>query len=238
MQIIKGAANRLYVTDPRQWAFAAGTDYLWVPSTASALITAGTAGQVLSEFGWLTTSLAWATPSAADFLSSSDTGTKNGIGGDASGDILRSPIIFGSYAHGQTAKTILCYSPTQLVLDVDATFTDASADEGQTGFGLLEDAGTASVAADQLLSFGSDGTNFRVRHGGLTGWTNALTGIVVDTAFHNWRAVFTTTTVECFIDGTSVGTLTHTTDEWPASFFMHNLTTNRTFLHKIHLYYR
>ena len=238
MQITRGSRNRVYVTDPRAWAFTAGTDYLWAPSTASALITAGTAGQVLSEFGWLTTSLAWATPSAADFLSSSDTGTSNGIGGDASGDILRSPIIFGSYAHGQAAKAILGYSPTQFIVDVDATFTVASADEGQTGFGMLEDGGTASVANDQLLSFGSDATNFRVRHGGLTGWTGALTGIAVDNAFHNWRAVFGPTTVECFIDGTSLGTLTHTTDEWPGSFFMHNLTTNRTFLHKIHLYYR
>ena len=231
-------ANRLFVADPREWSFALGTDYLWVPSTDTALITSGTAGQVLSEYGWLTTSLTYTAGSAADFLSSSDTGVSPGIGGDASGDILRSPIRFGSYSHGQAAKAVLGYAPTSLTLDVDATFTVASADEGQSAFGLLEDGGTASVAADQLLAFGSDGTNFRVRHGGLTGWTNALTGIAVDNAFHNWKAVFTATTVECFIDGTSLGTLTHTTDEWPASFFMHNLTTNRTFIHKVHIYYR
>ena len=238
VQIIAGPRNRNVVDDPRDWAYKAGTDYLWIPSTSSALITSGTAGQVLSEFGWLTTSLAYDVGSGADFLSSSDTGVSPGIGGDASGDILRSPIIFGSYGHGEAAKAVLGYSPTQMVMDVDATFTVASADEGQSGFGMLEDGGTASVAADQALYFGSDGTNFRARHGGLTGWTNALTGIAVDNARHNWKAVFGPTTVTCFIDGTSIGALTHTTDEWPASFAMHNLTTNRTFIHKIHIYYR
>ena len=238
MQVIKGSRNIVRITDPREWSYSAATDFLWTPSTDTALITSGTAGQVLSEFGWLTTSMLYQAGSAADFLSSSDTGVSAGIGADASGDILRSPIVFGSYGHGQQVKAILGYAPTQMVLDVDATFTVASADEGQSGFGMLEDGGTASVANDQLLSFGSDGTNFRVRHGGLTGWTNALTGIAVDNARHNWKAVFTTTTVECFIDNTSLGTLTHTTDEWPASFFMHCLTTNRIFLHKIHIYYR
>ncbi len=230
--------NQLHVTDPRAWAFSAGTDFWFVPSTNTALITSGTAGQVLSEFGWLTTSLTHNAGSAADFLTIADTGTSPGIGTDATGDILRSPIIFGTYTHGRQAGDILGYMPTRLVVDVLASFTVASADEGQTAFGLLEDGGTSSVANDHNGAWGSDGTNFRFRDGSLTGWTGALTGPLVDNAVHRWTSVYSGTTVEGFVDGVSFGTLTMQLDEWPSAFFMHALTTNRIFLHSIHIYYR
>ena len=238
MYVVKAAPNRVYVNDPRAWAYAAGTDFLWVPSTTTDLITSGTAGGLLSGHGWIETSGLYQAGAAGDFLSSSDPGTLQGFGNNASGDILRSPIIFGSYAHGLQAAEILGYVPTRLIVKVMAAFTDASADEGQSAFGLLEDGGTSSVAADQLVAIGSDATNFRMRNGALTGWTSAVTGPVVDNSPHLWEIHVYGTTQEMIVDGVSYGTLTNETDEWPASFFMHSLTTNRMFIQFVHIYYR
>ena len=237
-KIIAGPNNRLYVNNPLDWNRSAGTDFLWVPSTGTDLITGGTAGSLLSAAGWVETSGAYATPSAADFMSSTDTGVHNGIGNNATGDILRSPIIFGDYAHAIQASYILGYVPTRLSVEVHGSFTVASADEGQSAFGLLEDGGTASVAADQMAAIGSDGTNFRLRNGALTGWTGAVTGPLIDNAAHLWRIDFYGTTTQFFVDGVSYGTLTTELDEWPCSFFMHSLTTNRMFLSSIHIFYR
>lgn len=236
MELIRGVRNRKYVTDPRAWAFDVGTDYLLVPSVTTALITSGTAGQVLSEFGWVTTSLTHATPSGADFMASADKGTPNGFLTDATGDILRSPIIFGDYNHARAVQQILGYFPTSLNLEVGATFTVASADENQTAFGFLEDGGTASVAADQLAAIYSDGTNFILRSD-----ADSDAGAVIDTNYHVWKTVIkpgTTDKVEWFIDGTSQGTMNLKEDEFPVSFFMHALTTNRIRLSWVHVYYR
>lgn len=236
MNIVRGTRNRKYVTDPRAWAFDVGTDYLLVPSVTTALITAGTAGQVLSEFGWTTTSLTHATPSGADFMTSVDVGTPNGFLTDASGDILKSPTIFGDYNHARAVQQILGYFPTSLTLEAGATFTVASANENQSAFGWLEDGGTASVANDQIAAIFSDGTNFTIKND-----TDSDVGALIDTSYHVWKIVInpgTTDKVEWFIDGTSQGTMDLKEDEWPASFFMHSLTTNRIHLSWAHIYYR
>lgn len=235
MHITRVARRREYVTDPRDWAFKAGTDYLWTPAASTALITSGTAGQVLSEFGWTTTSIAYATPTGADFLSSADPLTHNGILTDASGDIIKSPTIFGDYNHARAAQTILGYFPTQLVCEIGADFTVASAAETQTAFGLLEAGGTASVANDHLAAIYSDATNFGCRSG-----ADSDAGALIDNLYHVWTIVLTpgtTDKVEWFIDGVSQGTLDLETDLFPCSFFGHSLTTNRFNLGFVHIYY-
>jgi len=235
MKIERAAENRVYVTDPRDWAYKLGTDYMLFNSTNTALITTGTAGQVLSEFGWITTALSYQAASAADFMASADVGTPNGLVFGASGDILRSPIIFGDYAHARAVQQILGHLPTTLTLEAYAAFTTASADEAQSAFGFLEDGGTASVAADQAVAIYSDGTNFILRSDADTD-----TGAVIDTNYHVWKIVITpgtTDAVEWFIDGVSQGTIDLKADEWPTSFFGHVLTTNRINMPWVHIYY-
>ena len=241
MKITPAVLNRVYVTDPRDWAYRLGTDYIWAPSAATALNTGGTAGQVLSEFGWTTTSVLTATPSAADFMASGDTGVHNGIGTNATGDLLVSPFIFGDYAHALAVGDLLGYQPTKLTLDVLGSFTDASANEPRSVFGLLEAGADGTLAASAAAAFGSDATNFRSRNGSLTNFTGGGSGIAVDNAFHRWTITVTGTDTEFFIDGASLGTLTITGTEqdiWPVGFYMHSLTTNRMFLSKIHVHYR
>ena len=229
------ALNRVYVTDPLDWATKLGTDYLWTPSVTTDLITGGTAGKLLSGVGWVTTSLTLATTYTSDFIASGDALAHNGLLMDGSGDIIRSPIKFGDYNHARAVQQILGYLPSSLVLEVGADWTVATADEGQSAFGFLEGPGTASVANDHLAAIYSDGTNFILRSGADTD-----TGAVIDNAYHVWKIVVRTGAtdgVEWFIDGVSQGTIDTETDLFPVSFFGHALTTNRFNLGFVHVYY-
>lgn len=224
--------NRVFVTNPLNWATDLGTDYIWTPGTMTDLNAGGTAGGLMTGRGWVTTSLTFATPSANDFISSADAIGHAGVLTDASGDILRSPIMFGDYNHARAVQQILGYLPTSLVLEVGADFTVASANETQTAFGFLEDGGTASVANDHLAAIYSDATNFGLRSGAASD-----AGAVVDNAYHVWKIVVNSTQVEWFIDAVSQGTIALEADEWPVSFFAHSLTTNRFNLGWVHIYY-
>lgn len=206
---------RVYVVDPREWAFAPGTDFLLGGGTTTALITSGTAGQVLSEFGWTTTTLAYVAGSGADFASSSDPGVApHFLLADAS-DLLASPAIFGSYNHVLWAARIMGYTPTSLNAEVWAAFTTASNNEPSTAFGFVEDGGSVITAAsaDQLACISSNGTNFILASGAASD-----AGAAIDTAWHLWKIKITSANCEWFIDGTSQGTIALEADEFPVSF--------------------
>lgn len=229
------ALNRVYCSNPLDWQYTIATDYMAKFGTMTDLVDSGTAGTLLTGRGWAVTSSAFAAPAGADFISSADAQTHAGWLTDASGDILRSPVMFGDYNHARAVQQILGYLPTSLVMEAGLTFTVASADENQSAFGFLEDGGTSSVAADQLAAIYSDGTNFILRSD-----ADSDTGAVIDTSYHVWKIVVRTGAtdgVEWFIDGTSQGTMDTKTDEFPVSFFMHSLTTNRMRLGWVHIYY-
>lgn len=215
MQIVRATPKRLYVTDPRAWAFTRGTDYMLGMGTTTALITSGTAGQVLSEFGWTTTSLAYVAGSGADFMTSADKGIPpHIILADASDQVL-SPNIFGDWAAMKAVGRILGYDPTALNLEVIAAFTTASNNEPSTGFGFVEDdaAFITAASAGQIAGISSNGTNFV-----LSNDTVSDAGAAIDTSWHVWRIKVTSASIEWFIDGTSQGTIALKADEWPARF--------------------
>lgn len=236
MRITRSLPNRVYVTDPRDWGIKLGTDYIWAPTSTTNLTQAtGTPFTGLVDHGWVTTSVAFATSTGADFLATDAAWTHNGVLMDASGDILRSPQIFGDYNHARAVQDILGYFPTSLNLDVGATWTVASADESQTAFGFLEAGGTASVANDHMASIYSNATTFLGRSA-----ADSDAGAAVDNAYHVFGLRLTpgtTDKVQWFIDGVSQGTFDLQTDLFPVSFFAHALTTNRFNLGYIHIWY-
>src|SRR3990167_6988490 len=138
--------NRLYVNDPRNWATSPGTDFLLDAGTTTALITSGTAGEVLSEFGWTTTTLAYVAGSAGDFASSGTPGIPPHLLLADASDLLASPAIFGSYEHMLPASTILGYFPTKLIAEGWAAVRATGADEPSTAFGCGEDGGCVVTA--------------------------------------------------------------------------------------------
>lgn len=215
MKITPANVKRHYVDDPRKWAFAPGTDFFIHPGTTTALITAGTAGEVLSEFGWTTTGLAYVAGSAADFLSSTDSGVApHLILADAS-DLLASPAIFGSYDHALAASWFLGYIPTTLNMECRAAFTTETNNEPSTAFGFVEDGGSiiTAAAADQLACISSNGTNFELNSGAAVD-----AGAAADALWHTWRITISSANVEWFMDGTSQGTIALEADEFPVSF--------------------
>jgi hypothetical protein len=229
--IIPGKDKRVHVLRPHEWATAAGTDY-WAVFGGEAI---APTGAVLADFKWVTTSLAEADGSGADFLSSSDAATPPRLLTNASGDLLQSPAVFGDYFHGEQAARFLGYSPTQLSCEFVAAMTVHSANENRSGWGLTEDSGIAGVANDELAWIYTDGSNFTIRSD-----ADSDAGAADDANYHLFKIVLsqgTTDAVEWFIDGTSQGTMDLKTDEFPVSFGMHALTTNRPALSWVHIWY-
>jgi hypothetical protein len=219
------------------WASQPGTDF-WLLGGHADIVTTGAADVAggLSGWGWTTTALSLTTGSAGDFLSSSDKGVHTGISIGAASDLLQSPVIFGDYAHGLQAAQFLGYYPTQLNLEVYATFTVINTASDTTGFGLVEDGGSAIVGADQLAYVTSNGTNFLFRSGA----ANDASIAVADTNAHLFRIKVTSASVEWFIDDVSQGAIALEADEWPVSFGAGALATtgaNFFHLHHAHLWY-
>lgn len=229
--------RRKHVLNGWDWSDAVGTDYWLMPGAA----VAGATTFLNSSRGWTTTALSITEGAAADAMTYADRGTPRFVSFGASGDLIASPIIFGDYAGARNAAMLMGRSdlPRYLVTDVYGAFTTNSANENTSGFGLIEDGGAITTAADQLAVIVSDGTNFICRSG-----ADSDAGSVVDTAYHWWRIVIdaqktggVTDAVEWFIDGVSQGTLDLETDEFPALFSAHSLTTNRISLGTTHIYY-
>ena len=141
----------------------------------------------------------------------------------------------------KSLQQILGYLPTQLVLEVFAAFTVATANDTNSGFGFLIGGGTASTAADQTAAIVSDATDILLRTAPAGGVLTDAGGTVaaVGATYHMWKIVLDGTNIEWFMDGTSQGTISMSTvtDEFPVSFFGHVLTTNRVNIGFVHVYY-
>ncbi len=227
--------NRLHVMDARLWSTQMGTDY-WAQFGIKSTL-APTGGGVLSELGWTTTSLVETVMTGAgDFLSTSDFSVPAHVLTNASGDLLESPSMFGDGAAAEAAAQILGHNPTTLSCEWYGSFTVVTGTSNRSGFGLVQDGGAAGTAADQLAWIYTDGTNFTLRSSG-----DSDAGAADDTDWHTWKIIVSTGSatdaVEWFIDGTSQGTMDRITDQWPVSFGMHALTTNRPGLAWVHLWY-
>lgn len=229
---LTGKDTRIHVRDARDWSQAIGTDY-W----AKFGVGSTTAATTLASFGWTVTALTeTAATGAGDFMSSSDIGVPDHVLTDASGDLLQSPSMLGGYEGFLAAEDILGYPPTKLHVEFFGAFTVVTGTSNRSGFGLTEDGGTAGVAADELAWIYTDGTNFTIRSD-----ADSDAGALDNVNWHLWKISVSTGSatdaVEWFIDGTSQGTMDRKTDEWPASFGMHALTTNRPGLSWVHAWY-
>ena len=226
--------TRHHVWTPQEWAYRPGTDF-WAFFGNSGLLTSGVAHE-LSDYGWSTTALAFASPDGADFMSSDDIGTPNGLVFADASDLLQSPAIFGDYTHGRMVEEILGKFPTQFAIEIYAAFTTVTGTSNRSGFGLVEAGGTAGAAADELAWIYTDGTNFTIRSD-----ADSDVGAADDTDYHLWKIVVSsgdkTDAVEWFIDGVSQGTMDRKTDEWPVSFGVFAHTTNRFVVSWVHAYY-
>ena len=235
--IVRVAHNlRLHVTDPRLWSRSIGTDY-WLRGGIGIVSAQATAGELLSDYGWTTTGLAeTAATGAADFLSSATPGVEDYVGANSSTDLLQSPSMFGGYLGAQAAASIMGRDPTRLTAEWLGAFTAVTGTSNRSGFGLVEDGGTAGTAVDELAWIYTDGTNFTLRSD-----ADSDAGAADDTSWHIWKIIVKTGTatdaVEWFIDGTSQGTIDRKTDEWPVSFGMYAHTTNRPQIAWLHIFY-
>ena len=209
MPFVTPHSRRVHVTDPFDWNRSGGTDYWAVFGPES--ITSAT-GRLLSDQGWLITSVLEVAGTGTDFIATGDRANPAHGYLDAASDILQSPSIFGDYGHAQIAANILGYQPTKLVMECYAAF-NANANE-VSGFGFTKAGGSPLTAVDNYAMISSDGTNFRVRSA-----AGSDLGAAVDTLWHVWKIAADATNFEWFIDGTSQGTLTNSeTDVLPVSF--------------------
>lgn len=224
------------------WKNTIGTDYWLQPALLDG--TTATGSTRLVDNGWTLEAEHGVTGSGGNLLSSGTPGIGNHFALLATGDIVASPPIFGTYDHAWAAARIVGKNdlPTQLVMETRAAFTTASADEPTSGFGLFEDATTTTTATEalQLAFISSNSANFELNTNASTTLTDA--GAAVDNAWHTWKVILdydTSAVVRArwYIDGTYQGYIVPTTGEAPYAFGAHALTTNVVKVGVTHIYY-
>lgn len=212
------ALRRVHVTDPLKWSVQVGTDY-WMYAAVNGQGTAS--GQnLLTDGGWTTTSIAaYAAGSAADFMSRSDPGTPGQYTQDAQNDLIESPSIFGSYDHAHAAAVIVGMRslPRYLVCDAYARFSVVANDEPTTAIGFVEDGGSIVTAADNMACISSNGTSWVIQSNG----SENLSGAVAVSTSPTWFRILLdqkTSTSYAYANGTLIGSIAITADEFPVSF--------------------
>ena len=242
--------TRKHVNAGSRWAHEMGTDY-WLHITTG-LDQAGAAstatGDELAENGWIATALTNTAGAGGDFgAKGDDTRTPNHFLTDATGDLLESPRIFGSYEHMRGAADIagMAAMPRFLIARFWGAMTVHTADEVTSGWGFFEDAGSVATEAVQAGFITSDGTNFQIG-------ANAATPVNLqadDAIWNEFVIVLAVTELKAYgyINptwrfgspplGAALGSIAIAADEAPYGFGFHALTTNRPGLGLTHIYY-
>ena len=210
--LVRVAHNlRVHAPTNQEWGAYAATDF-WANFGNPDAIPANAIGDP-DLYGWTTSGYSHTAGSAADFLSSTDVGTTQGINLDTAGDYILSPFIFGDYANALLAGQILGHFPTSLNMECYARFA-ANNDEEETGFGFVEAGSTGALAKADLMAYiTSDGTNFSLESGAA-----ADAGSTDNTTAHQFKIKCKGATAEWFIDGTSQGTIALQNDLWPVAW--------------------
>lgn len=230
--------RRVHVTDPLKWAVQAGTDF-WILASANGQGTAS--GQnLLTDGGWTATSIAaYADGAAADFMSRSDPGTIAQYTQNAQNDLLKSPAIFGSYAHAHAAAVIagMRSLPRYLVCDAYAQFSVVANDEPTTCIGFVEDGGSIVTANDSLGCISSNGTSWVVQANG----SENLSGAVAISTSPTWFRILMDVKqnlVYAYANGTLIGSIAITADEFPVAFGAGSGGANNLIqLNQAHIFY-
>lgn len=230
--------KRVHIYSPEAWNRAPATDY-WAFFGLESTVAAAASSALLSDSGWVTTSLAETAGDGADLLATGDRANPAHILTNAGNDLLQSPPVFGDYGHAQMAASILGYQPTKLIAEFYGAMTVHSADEQTTtGWGFVEGGGTAGTANDRAAWISTDGANFIASTP-----ADSDAGAADDANWHVFRIEMSnsvaagTNMVTWYIDGTSQGTFDLQTDEFPVSFGMFASTTNRPALSWVHVWY-
>ncbi len=210
----------------RDWGETIALEY-WFHATTD-FYGATTEGNDLTAFGWTVTgSPPYIVGSGADFLSADDKGTTGGVHLDTADDILQSPVIFGSYAHGAAVANLIGRIsgngtpdlPRFLIADFYGRYSANNAETATTIGGFIEDGGAADVANDHLAAIVTDGTNFVLRSGAAT--SSAI--VVDDTNPHHFKIVIDRINALAYgyVDDMSPGagkSIAIEADEFPVSF--------------------
>lgn len=214
----------------QDWNKKIGLEYWLVPALVSQGVGTFSGGVfAVTNNGWVNTgTILGVAGSGADFPAAaeytwalaSDKGAPNVFAIDTAGDLLNSPALFGDPTHMAVAaeKAGMADLPDFLIFDSWSQFAVVDTSSDTSGLGFVQDGGAASVAADALAVFVSDGTNFKLRSGSAT--SAAL--MTADTSFHRFRAVIDRINqlIYAYIDNmqTSLGSIAIVADQFPASF--------------------
>ena len=230
--------RRKHVTDPLKWSVQVGTDF-WIFAAVNGQGTAS--GQnLLTDGGWTTTSIAaYAAGSGADFISRSDPGTPGQYTQDAQNDLIESPSIFGDYAHAHAAAVICGQNslPRYLVMDAYARFSVVANDEPTTAIGFVEDGGSIVTAADNMAAISSNGTSYVIQSNA----AENLSGAVAVSTDPTWFRILldkNTSTAYAYANGSLIGSIAITADEFPVSFGAGSGGANNLIqLNQAHIFY-
>jgi hypothetical protein len=231
------ALRRVHVTDPLKWGVQVGTDF-WINAAANGQGTAS-GNNLLTDGGWTTTSLTYVDGAAADFMSKDDVGTPGQFAQNAQNDLIKSPAIFGDYAHAHAAAVIMGMNslPRFLIADVYATFSVASADEPTTALGFVEDGGSIVTAADSMACISSNGTSFVVQANGSENLSGAV-AVVTTPAWFRIVLDKANASSYAYLNGTLIGSIAITADEFPVAFGAGSGgATNLIQLSQAHIFY-
>ena len=230
--------RRVHVTDPLKWAVSVGTDF-WIYASVNGQGTAS-GNNLLTDGGWTATSIAaYADGSAADFMSRTDPGTPSQYTQDAANDTLESPAIFGAYAHAHAAAVIagMRSLPRYLVMDAYARFSVVANDEPTTAIGFAEDGGAILTAADNMAGISSNGTSWVIQSNG----SENLSGAVAISTSPTWFRILLdqkTSTAYGYANGSLIGSIAITADEFPVSFGAGSGGANNLIqLNQAHIFY-
>ena len=241
--------SRVHIQGDR-WQDSIGTDYWYHPALLMGTTVAGS--NRLIDNGWTLEAEHGVAGSGGDFRGGTITAgapDDPGIGPHvallATGDLIVSPPVFGSYDHMLAAAHIIGRDqlPTKLVLVQRAAFTTNSADEPTSGFGFFEDATTTTSATEALqLAFISSNSSSFALNCNAAGQNPEVALATVDTAWHTFKLEIrydTAATAKAYasIDGVLKGSIPITQDEAPYAFGAHALTTNVVKLGWGHIYY-
>lgn len=232
--------NRKHVRMASRWAFEAGTDFWLIPGPDTVSVEDSGSQEQLLEWGWTISTAPVDTAGAgADFMSSAGRAPNHFLT-DTNGDVFATPAIFGDYDHAWQAMEVagMRIMPKELVLEFMGAMTVHTADEPRSGWGFIEDGGSAATEADQLAFISSDSSNFQLAaNAGAGALTDAGAADDADWHLFKIRLVLADSLAYWYIDGTLQGSIAITASEFPCKFGMHALTTNRPGLGITHIYY-
>lgn len=246
---------RHHVNAGWKWAHEVGTDY-WLQPTAGldqAAAASTALGPLLAENGWVATSLVNTAGSIADFRGGTftpgtgktrggvftDTGIPSHFLTNADADLLSSPTFFGNADHMQAASNIagMRNLPNIIAWSFWGAMTVHSADELDSGWGLVEDGGSPATAGDALGFIHTDGTNFAIQSEGVQ---VGAVGALDDALWHYFEVeVNFDGFLTWWIDGAlqQRNSVAPTADQWPMKFGFAAGTTNRPGLGLTHVFY-